>query len=62
VDGKAITIGDLWTLTPGNGTPTNPTANGSAGDIFFTAGVKNENHGLFGAIAPVAGTNHFMVT
>jgi uncharacterized protein (TIGR03118 family) len=62
VDGKPITIGDLWTLTPGNGTPTNPTANGSAGDIFFTAGVKNENHGLFGAIAPVAGTNHFMVT
>lgn len=61
-DGKAITIGDLWTLTPGNGTPTNATANGSAGDIYFTAGVKNESQGLFGAIAPIAGTNNFMVT
>ena len=29
-NGQAIKIGDLWTLTPGNGTPTNPTANGSA--------------------------------
>jgi uncharacterized protein (TIGR03118 family) len=46
-DGKPITIGDLWELIPGNG--------GSAGDpnaIFFTAGVKNEAHGLFGSLTP----------
>jgi uncharacterized protein (TIGR03118 family) len=61
-NGQAIKIGDLWTLTPGNGTPTNPTANGSAADIYFTAGVKNESQGLFGAIAPIAGTSHFMVS
>jgi uncharacterized protein (TIGR03118 family) len=50
VDGKPITIGDLWTLTPGNGGMA-----GSKGEIFFTAGVQNESSGLFGAIAPVAG-------
>ena len=61
-DGQAIKIGDLWTLTPGNGTPTNPTANGSAADIYFTAGLQNESQGLFGAIAPIAGTSHFMVS
>jgi hypothetical protein len=50
VDGKPITIGDLWTLTPGNGAKA-----GSQGEIFFTAGVQNESSGLFGAVAPVAG-------
>jgi hypothetical protein len=35
VDGKPITIGDLWTLTPGNGGMA-----GSKGEIFFTAGVQ----------------------
>ena len=37
VDGKPITIGDLWMLTPGNG--------GSAGsteEIYFTSGVQGE--------------------
>jgi uncharacterized protein (TIGR03118 family) len=52
VDGKPITIGDLWTLTPGNGA-----AAGSQGEIFFTAGVEDEAAGLFGAIAPVPGRN-----
>jgi len=50
VDGKPISIGDLWTLTPGNGGMA-----GSKGEIFFTAGVQNESFGLFGAIAPVPG-------
>jgi uncharacterized protein (TIGR03118 family) len=50
VDGKPITIGDLWTLTPGNGGMA-----GSKGEIFFTAGVQQESFGLFGAIAPVPG-------
>jgi uncharacterized protein (TIGR03118 family) len=58
VDGKPITIGDLWSLTPGNGGMA-----GSTGEIFFTAGVQNEASGLFGAIAPVHGhSNAFTVT
>ena len=58
VDGKPITIGDLWSLTPGNGGMA-----GSTGEIFFTAGVQNEASGLFGAIAPVHGHgNAFTVT
>jgi uncharacterized protein (TIGR03118 family) len=46
-DGKPISIGDLWAITPGNG--------GAAGDpntIYFTAGVKDEAHGLFGSLTP----------
>ena len=50
VDGKPITIGDLWALTPGNGGSA-----GSKGEIFFTSGVQAESFGLFGAIAPVPG-------
>ena len=58
MDGKPISIGDLWALTPGNGG-----AAGSKGDIYFTAGVQDESFGLFGSIAPLAGhSNAFMVT
>ncbi len=58
VDGKPISIGDLWALTPGNGGSA-----GSKGEIFFTAGVQDEFFGLFGAIAPVPGhANAFMVS
>jgi uncharacterized protein (TIGR03118 family) len=57
IDGKPITIGDLWSLTPGNGGSA-----GSTGEIYFTAGVQGESRGLFGSIAPVPGTNEFMVT
>ena len=57
IDGKPITIGDLWTLTPGNGGSA-----GSTGQIYFTSGVQNESAGLFGAIAPVPGSNEFMVS
>jgi uncharacterized protein (TIGR03118 family) len=57
VDGKPITIGDLWALTPGNGAKA-----GSTGEIFFTSGVKDESSGLFGAIAPVPGhSNAFQI-
>ena len=44
---KPIAIGDLWALTPGNG--------GAAGDpnaLYFTAGVQDEAHGLFGSLTP----------
>lgn len=47
-DGKPIVIGDLWALVPGNG--------GKGGDpdkIYFTAGLQNEAHGLFGSLSPV---------
>ena len=57
IDGKPITIGDLWALTPGNGGSA-----GSTGQIYFTSGVQNESAGLFGAIAPVPGANEFMVS
>jgi len=46
-DGKPIVIGDLWALTTGNG--------GSAGSpdaLYFTAGLKDEAHGLFGSLTP----------
>ena len=57
IDGNPITIGDLWSLTPGN----NGSA-GSKGQIYFTAGVQNESQGIFGAISHVPGTNEFMVS
>ena len=44
-DGKPIVIGDLWALTTGSGASSdNPNA------IYFTAGVQNEMHGLFGSL------------
>jgi len=47
-DGNPIVLGDLWALLNGNG--------GRGGDrdkVYFTAGVSDEAHGLFGALAPV---------
>ncbi|MGI9169549.1 MAG: TIGR03118 family protein, partial [Caulobacteraceae bacterium] len=46
--GGPVELGDLWGLINGNG--------GSAGDIntvYFTAGVRNEAHGLFGSLSPI---------
>jgi uncharacterized protein (TIGR03118 family) len=44
---KPIVIGDLWALTNGTGgAGTNP------GAVYFTAGVQQEAHGLFGSLAP----------
>ena len=40
VDGKPITIGDLWALTPGNGGRA-----GSTGEIFFSSGVQDGSLG-----------------
>jgi uncharacterized protein (TIGR03118 family) len=48
-DGKPVAIQDLWTIVPGNG--------GTAGDpnkLYFTAGLQDEQHGLFGSLAPNA--------
>jgi uncharacterized protein (TIGR03118 family) len=43
--GNAITISNLWSLSFGNGHE-----GGAADTLFFTAGVGDEQHGLFGAI------------
>jgi len=44
-NGSPITIQDLWALVPGNGTASD------SQKIFFTAGLQNEAHGLFGSLA-----------
>ena len=44
-NGKPIVIQDLWALTTGSGPVDNPTA------IYFTAGLQDENHGLFGLLS-----------
>jgi len=48
-DGEPIHIDRLWALRIGNG--------GMGGDpntVYFTAGIDNEQHGLFGSLTPVA--------
>jgi hypothetical protein len=48
-DGEPIQIDGLWALKVGNG--------GNGGDpnsVYFTAGLFDETHGLFGSLAPVA--------
>jgi uncharacterized protein (TIGR03118 family) len=44
-DGQVLQFGDLWALTPGNGF-----AAGSTQKIYFTAGLSDEAHGLFGSL------------
>jgi len=47
-NGNPIVIGDLWALVTGNnGTGSNPNA------VYFTAGLMDEMHGLFGDLAVV---------
>lgn len=55
-DGKPIVIGDLWALLPGGG--------GNSGDprtLYFTAGVQNEAHGLFGSLTPNPASGHPLI-
>jgi len=47
-DGNPIVLGDLWGLLNGNGGK-----GGDADKVYFTAGVSDEAHGLFGALAAV---------
>jgi uncharacterized protein (TIGR03118 family) len=44
-DGKPIVIDGLWSLMPGNGGP-----NSDPNSIYFTAGIDDEKHGLFGKL------------
>ena len=48
-DNSIVKIGGLWSLTFGN----NGTA-GSSTTLFFTAGINDEQDGLFGTLTPVA--------
>ena len=48
-DGKPIHIDHLWALQVGNGG-----SGGDANSVYFTAGLDNETHGLFGSLTPVA--------
>ncbi len=56
--GHQVVIGDLWALVPGNGGP-----NSDPHSIYFTAGIQDEAHGLFGAlkVAPAQG-HHTMAS
>jgi uncharacterized protein (TIGR03118 family) len=47
-NGFPITIFDLWALVPGTGN-----AGTDPNKIYFTAGVKNEAHGLFGSLSAI---------
>lgn len=47
-DGHPIVEGDLWGLINGNGA-----AGGSLNSVYFTAGVSNEAHGLFGSLTAI---------
>jgi uncharacterized protein (TIGR03118 family) len=48
-DGEPIQIDHLWALQVGNGG-----AGGNANTVYFTAGIDNGMHGLFGSLTPVA--------
>jgi uncharacterized protein (TIGR03118 family) len=49
-DDSLVTIDGLWSLTFGNDANAGP-----ANTLFFTAGINNENDGLFGTLTPVDG-------
>ena len=49
-DGSLVTIDGIWSLTFGNDAGAGP-----ANTLFFTAGINNENDGLFGTLTPVDG-------
>lgn len=61
-NGNPIEIGDLWALANGNG---GPAPNGSDPNaVYFTAGLQDEIHGLFGdlAVAPEPGSLALLAT
>jgi uncharacterized protein (TIGR03118 family) len=56
-NGAPITIGDLWALVPGTGS-----AGSDPNKIYFTAGVQNEAHGLFGSLAAIPETDQSAIS
>jgi uncharacterized protein (TIGR03118 family) len=49
-DDSLVTIDGLWSLTFGNDATAGP-----ANTLFFTAGINNEQDGLFGTLTPIDG-------
>jgi hypothetical protein len=49
-DGEPIQIDHLWALKVGSGFGNG----GDANSVYFTAGIDNEMHGLFGSLTPAA--------
>ena len=51
--GKTLVYPSLWELLPAGTAVTNSTgvSGGTAGNVYFTAGLVGEQHGLFGAIS-----------
>jgi uncharacterized protein (TIGR03118 family) len=47
--GATLMIDGLWALSFGNGANAGP-----VNTLFFTAGIQDESHGLFGTLTPVA--------
>jgi uncharacterized protein (TIGR03118 family) len=50
--GNGIVIEDLWALKFGNDTPMNDANGGNSDTLYFTAGIAEEKHGLFGSLKP----------
>ncbi len=50
-NGQPIVLGDLWGLINGNGG-----SGGDANTVYFTAGIRNEAHGLFGSLSVIPTT------
>jgi uncharacterized protein (TIGR03118 family) len=48
-DNSLLTIDGVWALTFGNGATAGP-----ATTLYFSAGINNEQDGLFGTLTPVA--------
>jgi uncharacterized protein (TIGR03118 family) len=57
--GNQVVVGDLWALVPGSHGP-----NSDPHSLYFTAGVQDEQHGLFGKLtaAPEQAHQHTMGT
>ncbi len=53
--GTPLAINGLWGLDFGNGI-----GSGSPNTLFFTAGIGDEGHGLFGSVAPATADEHFL--
>ncbi len=53
--GSPITINGLWALSFGNGV-----GSGSTNSLFFTAGIGDEGHGLFGSLTAATPNQQFL--
>jgi uncharacterized protein (TIGR03118 family) len=54
-DDSLVTIDGLWSLTFGNDVDPAKNGAGPANTLFFTAGINNEQDGLFGTLTPTDG-------